>query len=78
MYWGFLVLWCLLAAYMIAVKKVQNRLVSWFMGSTSSKSDVHAPVAHAHVAPAAPKAVAPVAQSQFAGIDPFIASQISR
>src|SRR3989344_7218486 len=26
MYWGFLVLWCLIAAYLIAVKKIQNKI----------------------------------------------------
>lgn len=76
LYWGFLVLWCLIAAYLIAVKKVQNKVAAWFTGSTIAPAHTaHAPVAH--VAYAAPKA-APVSSAQFAGIDPFIQSQINR
>jgi hypothetical protein len=75
LYWGFLVLWCLIAAYLIAVKKVQNKVAAWFTGSNPTPSRAHvahsAPVAHA------PRASAPVA-SRYAGIDPFIQSQINR
>lgn len=75
MYWGFLVLWCLIAAYLIAVKKVQNTIAAWFTGRSTKTTHVvaHAPAAHAPVAHAAPKAVA-----QFDGIDPFIQAQINR
>ena len=78
-YWGFLVLWCLIAAYLIAVKKVQNKFATWLFGSTALTTGGATPVA-AKTAQVAPKAavmetkIAP----QFAGIDPFIASQISR
>ncbi|MSR70758.1 hypothetical protein EXS62_01845 [Candidatus Kaiserbacteria bacterium] len=73
MYWGFLVLWCLLAAYLIAVKKVHYKVAAWFAGSTQTSAPV-APVSrtHSHIAPKA------VAQSEWSGIDPFIASQINR
>lgn len=76
LYWGFLVLWCLIAAYLIAVKKVQNNIAAWFTGRSVETTEV---VAHA-----APAAHAPVAHSaapivvQFDGIDPFIQSQINR
>lgn len=70
LYWGFLVLWCLMAAYLIAVKKVHNKIAAWFAGSKAE----HTVVSHAQVAPAAPAKVAP----QYDGIDPFIASQIHR
>ncbi len=70
LYWGFLVLWCLIAAYLIAVKKVQNKVASWFTSSTPSHT-TH--TVHAVHAPA--KIATPVAVS---GIDPFIASQIHR
>ncbi len=71
MYWGFLVLWSLLAAYLIVVKRVHNSIASWITGS--QETETHAPVAHAHAAPKAP-----VAAPQYSGIDPFIASQIKR
>lgn len=68
-YWGFLVAWCLLAAYLIAVKKVHNKIAAWFMGSEQVETKV------AYVAPAA---AATTASAEFSGIDPFIASQIRR
>ncbi len=68
-YWGFLVLWCLIAAYLVAVKKIQNKIVAWMVGSTPTRATVtHAPVRQA----------ATSTPSKYAGIDPFIASQISR
>lgn len=78
LYWGFLVLWCLVAAYLIAVKRVQNKVVAAIF---RKKATAH--VAHsAHAAPAhapAPKKEAPVvATSKFGNIDPFIASQLSK
>lgn len=82
LYWGFLVLWCLIAAYLIAVKKVQNTLVAWFAGSNKNSHSTHTastPTTHAHTSQAAPrKTVASAPASQFDGIDPFIQSQINR
>jgi hypothetical protein len=75
LYWGFLVLWCLFAAYMIAVKRVQNTFVAWLTGG--KKAHAHtAHVAHAVHAPA--HKVEHKAAVQHSGIDPFIASQIGR
>lgn len=74
LYWSFLVLWCLAAAYLIVVKRVQNKLVSFlngFLFGSSTKTVVHtthAPQAHA-------VASAPMVEE---GIDPFIQSQIKR
>ena len=78
-YWGFLVLWCLVAAYLIAVKKVQNKFATWLFGSTALITSGSTPVA-AKTAQVAPKAAVMETKTapQFAGIDPFIASQISR
>lgn len=77
-YWGFLILWCLGAAYLIVVKRVQNKLVSTlnsFLFGTTAKHEAPTVVAHqAH----APVIKTVPAQSIFSGIDPFIASQISR
>lgn len=78
LYWGFLILWCLGAAYLIVVKRVQNKLVGALNGFLFGHTS-HAPVAH--VAPAAahaPAIKAVPAKTIFSGIDPFIASQISR
>lgn len=74
LYWGFLVLWCLFAAYLIAVKRVHSKLAGWIVGSSTS-----AHVAHdSHAAPAAHASAHAAPAPQFAGIDPFIASQINR
>jgi len=77
-YWGFLILWCLGAAYLIVVKRVQNKLVSTlngFLFGTTAKHEAPTVVAHqAH----APVIKTVPAQTIFSGIDPFIASQISR
>ncbi|MES2202744.1 MAG: hypothetical protein V4474_00205 [Patescibacteria group bacterium] len=80
-YWSFLVLWCLLAAYLIAVKKVQNKIVAGLnsflfptaAGHAHSKhtARVYNMPAKAHVVRAE---VAPTKN----GIDPFISSQINR
>lgn len=72
LYWGFLVLWCLIAAYLIVVKKIQNKIAAWFTGSTASHT---APVAQAPIARASYAAPAAV---RLAGIDPFIQAQINR
>lgn len=81
LYWSFLVLWCLVAAYLIVVKKVQNKIVaglnSFLFGTPAAAGHAHtAHVAHSvHSAKAPAKAHAAPASE---GIDPFIASQIHR
>jgi len=72
LYWGFLVLWCLLAAYLIVVKKVHNTFVAWLVGNSAPSH--RASVAHS--APVVHKSA--VSTSKVSGIDPFIASQIHR
>ena len=73
LYWTFLVLWCLAAAYLIAVKRVQNKVVSFLNGFLFGS---RASVATAAPAPRAMAAAsAPLVEE---GIDPFIASQIKR
>ncbi len=77
LYWGFLVLWCLIAAYLIAVKKIQNKIANWFTTSDAS----HTTHSVAHTAPAAhvhSTSVQSTHSTQFSGIDPFIQSQINR
>ena len=76
LYWTFLVLWCLGAAYLVVVKRVQNRLVGFlngFLFGASAKTTV-ARASHAPKAQAA-AASAPLVEE---GIDPFIMSQIKR
>jgi hypothetical protein len=77
LYWTFLVLWCLGAAYLIVVKRVQNKLVAFlngFLFGSSAKTVAH--TAHATHAPAHTAAAsAPLVEE---GIDPFIQSQIKR
>jgi hypothetical protein len=79
LYWGFLTLWCLIAAYLIVVKKVHNKLAAWVAGSASLSTSGSTTAPIAHVAPAvhapAIKIAAPKATS---GIDPFIQAQINR
>ncbi len=75
LYWGFLVLWCLIAAYLIAVKKIQNKIAAWFMHSTPEHVAHVARAPHHHVAHAAH---ATHAHKTHSGIDPFIQSQINR
>ncbi len=72
-YWTFLVLWCLAAAYLIAVKRVQNKVVSALNSFLFGSKAVVATSAPAPRAMAA--ASAPLVEE---GIDPFIASQIKR
>src|SRR3989344_607266 len=82
-YWGFLVLWCLVAAYLIAVKKVQNKFATWLFGGTaqnsaSQKSSDLPSSGTLRATSAGQTFVKQNSSSQFSGIDPFIASQISR
>lgn len=79
LYWSFLILWCAVAAYLIAVKRIQVSIVRWlnatlFGGSTHTS--VTKTVAKAHT-------TAPVAKSQVTSqstdaIDPFILAQVNR
>lgn len=75
LYWSFLVLWCFAAAYLIAVKKVQNKVLaalnSFFYGSPKSEiaAAAHAPASDSFARSA------PVTTS---GIDSFIQAQINR
>lgn len=75
-YWGFLILWCLVAAYLVVVKKVQNRILrslnSFLFGDApvaSHEAAVAAPAVQAYSAPVAPQADM---------VDDFILSQINR
>lgn len=76
LYWSFLILWCLAAAYFIAVKKVQNKvfasLSNFFYPEVAPQVAASAPASATH-APVT-KASTPV----FSGIDTFIQSQINR
>jgi hypothetical protein len=77
LYWTFLVLWCLGAAYLIVVKRVQNNLVSFLSGflfGGNAGSNVHAHTTHAPAKTHA-AASAPVVEE---GTDPFIAAQIAK
>ncbi len=78
-YWGFIAFWCLLAAYLIAVKKVQNQvyaaLKGILFGSNETAAVAHTPAAHATVAHEAH--TAPVVRNEDA-VDSFIIQQIHR
>jgi len=84
MYWGFLVLWCLIAAYLIAVKKIQNKIAGWFVGSSQNpaaqkSSDLPSRAAVMSGSLAGQTFVRQDSAPKFAGgIDPFIQSQINR
>ncbi|MCC7500473.1 hypothetical protein IT396_01570 [Candidatus Nomurabacteria bacterium] len=73
LYWGFLVLWCAVAAYLIAVKKVQNKLVNGlntFLFPATAHTSSHAQVSVSETKE--------VAKTNTDGIDPFIASQLGK
>jgi hypothetical protein len=74
LYWGFLVLWCAVAAYLIAVKKVQNKLVSG-MSAFLFPQTASASRGASHEAPVA-QSETTVAREE--GVDPFIASQLNK
>jgi hypothetical protein len=84
LYWGFLVLWCLVAAYLIVVKKVQNRVLSALNRFLFGESLTPAVAGHAHAPVAsttvysAPLAGQAVATSTNDAIDDFIMSQINK
>lgn len=85
LYWSFLVLWSLAAAYLIAVKKVQNKvfasLNNFFYGSASqldSKKSSDLPSSGATLATPASQTFSHQAATAMTGIDSFIQSQINR
>ncbi len=81
-YWGFLVLWCLAAAYLVVVKKVQNRMLrainSFLFGDaisthqvvTATSTPMHSAPVHTYSAP--------VVATQVDAIDDFIMSQVNK
>jgi len=82
LYWTFLVLWCLGAAYLIVVKRVQNKVVSYLngflFGSTAlTASGTTAGTTYAHTPAKAHVAAAKVEPVEM-GIDSFIQSQINK
>lgn len=85
LYWGFLILWCLFAAYLLAVKRVQNTVASrlkvfLFGGASAGASHEAAKTEHAHAAPVmhASHAHEEHAPARESGYDEFIMSQIYR
>lgn len=76
-YWSFLILWCLFAAYLVAVKKVQNNIANWFTGKRSEVAEhaheVHA--AHGHEVHATHDEM-PTYTYREDTVDPFIAQQL--
>jgi hypothetical protein len=83
LYWGFLVAWCVLAAYLIDVKRVHLSLYRWYstmlFGSTSltagGSASHSAPVSHTRVISAS---TTPVAAQKTDAVDAFILSQVNR
>jgi len=77
-YWGFMVAFALFAAYLIAVKRVQNSIANWLKEFLFGTDEVAAPAQRQTsfstvvTAPAAP------APHNSDAIDPFILSQINR
>lgn len=75
-YYGFLVLWCLVAAYLIVVKKIQNKILaslnSFLFGSATQVATVAPAVAASAVSYSAPAA------SKVDATDEFILSQINK
>ena len=83
LYWGFLVLWCLFAAYLIVVKKVHNKIAAWFTGGATQNSAVQKssdlPSSGAlRATPAGQTFVRQNSAPLLTGIDPFIQAQINR
>jgi len=81
LYWSFLVLWCLAAAYLIVVKRVQVKLMSWLNGMLFSSTAVAATATHTvsrNTASVAKAKAAPRAEENSDAIDSFILSQVSR
>ncbi|OGG74158.1 hypothetical protein A3A40_03280 [Candidatus Kaiserbacteria bacterium RIFCSPLOWO2_01_FULL_54_20] len=78
MYWGFLVLWCLIAAYLIAVKKIQNKIAAWFVGGTEPSQNISSQKVLGSASPQPDHFAQKYSAPKLAGIDPFIQSQINR
>ncbi len=78
LYWAFLVLWCLVAAYLIVVKRVQNKVVSALNGFLFGASTATATTAHATHAPSRVHVAEAKMDVADSGIDSFIASQIAK
>lgn len=72
LYWAFLVLWSLAAAYLVVVKKVQNRVVASLNKFLFGSNTHHAKVSHKTLS------VAVAAPASLDATDDFIASQINR
>ncbi|HVZ76300.1 MAG TPA: hypothetical protein VG934_03490 [Candidatus Paceibacterota bacterium] len=93
LYWGFLAAWCLLAAYLIAVKRVHMGIVRWYQkalfgieghpqnvslaGLSSADMSKVASMIRASE-PQAHAHATPAAAQENDAIDPFIFSQINR
>ena len=81
LYWSFLILWCLIAAYLIVVKKVQTRIVRWIntflFGSTALATENNTVDGLKTATAPQPKQKQEV-KNEFGRIDSFIASQILR
>ena len=75
-YWSFLILWCLFAAYLVAVKKIQNTIANWFVGKRNVSA--HTQVAHTHEAHAehVTHEEAPAHSYREDTVDSFIAQQL--
>ncbi|HYF12963.1 MAG TPA: hypothetical protein VD928_01530, partial [Candidatus Paceibacterota bacterium] len=74
-YWAFLVLWCLYAAYLIAVKRVHMSIYRWYSKVLFGDTVVMAPVARQTFAT---NISTPARVQTNDSIDPFIQSQINR
>ena len=78
LYWGFLILWCFLIAYLLVVKRVQTSIYrslnTFLFGSPVAKQSVRSAEM---TAPTFSKSEPAVAETT-SGVDPFIAAQISR
>ncbi len=90
-YWAFLIFWCLLAAYLLAVKRVHNHIYEWLVaflfGSDGEERVIkESPAKHiSQIMPSvlifAPHVEAELPTSADAppeDIDPFVATQIKR
>jgi hypothetical protein len=74
-YWGFLIAWCALAAYLIAIKRVHMSIYRWYSNvlfGSHETAHVSAHATHVHQVVTAP------APAEHTAIDPFILSQINR
>ena len=87
-YWGFLILWCLIVAYLIVVKRVQNKVLrslnTFLFGditleksADSGHADLSANKSAGVLAPSRSQLPSPAVSPSYA-VDPFIFSQINR